>query len=114
MFKRGFLLLTVLGFSNTLFATSGKTFFYIKDHLGSIRATIDQNTGEVVESRAYYPFGKEMPGIGGIKESRETPEKFTGKELDKDTDQYYFDARYYDAELGRWISRDPLAVVATI
>jgi hypothetical protein len=30
-------------------------FYYLKDHLGSIRATIDK-TGEVVAAQDYYPF----------------------------------------------------------
>jgi hypothetical protein len=32
-------------------------FYYIKDHLGNIRITIDQN-GEVVSAQDYYPYGK--------------------------------------------------------
>ena len=37
--------------------------------------------------------------------------RFTGKELDNDLDLglYYFGARYYDAEVGRFIGVDPLA-----
>ena len=33
--------------------------------------------------------------------------KFTGKEQDM-TELYYFGARYYDPEVGRFISPDPL------
>ncbi|TCL53539.1 RHS repeat-associated protein, partial [Hydrogenispora ethanolica] len=34
---------------------------------------------------------------------------FTGKEYDPDTGLYYFNARWYDSELGRFISADPAA-----
>jgi RHS repeat-associated protein len=32
--------------------------------------------------------------------------KFTGKDLDEDTGLYYFNARWYDAELGRFVEED--------
>ncbi|NLW48878.1 MAG: RHS repeat-associated core domain-containing protein, partial [Firmicutes bacterium] len=32
---------------------------------------------------------------------------FTGKELDPDTGLYYYCARWYDSELGRFVSEDP-------
>ena len=36
---------------------------------------------------------------------------FTGRHLDNETDLYYFRARYYDTEQGRFISRDPAGYV---
>ena len=33
--------------------------------------------------------------------------KYTGKDLDEDTGLYYFNARWYDASTGRFISEDP-------
>jgi len=35
---------------------------------------------------------------------------FTGREFDKELWLYYYRARYYDAELGRFISQDPIGV----
>ncbi|MBD2044013.1 RHS repeat-associated core domain-containing protein [Microcoleus sp. FACHB-672] len=32
---------------------------------------------------------------------------YTGRELDSETRQYYYRARYYDAGVGRFISEDP-------
>ena len=36
-----------------------------------------------------------------------TKDKFTGKELDKDIGLNYFGARYFDQDIGLWISPDP-------
>jgi len=33
---------------------------------------------------------------------------FTGREFDEETGLYYYRARYYDPETGRFISRDPI------
>jgi RHS repeat-associated protein len=33
--------------------------------------------------------------------------KFTGKDLDEDTGLYYFNARWYDSEVGRFVEEDP-------
>jgi len=81
--------------------------YYIKDHLGSIRLTFDKN-GEVVSAQSYYPFGEIMDEYvsGG---SINNKYKFTEKERDIETGYDYFGARFYDSDLGRWLSIDPLA-----
>jgi uncharacterized protein RhaS with RHS repeats len=53
-------------------------FYYIKDHLGSIRVTINQ-TGEVVGAQDYYPFGEVLRGLEPPVGSNEKY-KFTEKE----------------------------------
>ena len=82
-------------------------YYFVKDHLGSTRVVVDE-FGDVVEAYDYYPFGKVLRSYIN---ADETDEKFTGKELDNDNDErlYYFGARYYDGDLGRWLSVDPLA-----
>jgi len=35
---------------------------------------------------------------------------FTSREYDRESNLYYYRARYYDAELGRFISRDPIGI----
>jgi RHS repeat-associated protein len=35
--------------------------------------------------------------------------KFTAKELDNETNNTYFGARYYDSDISIWLSVDPLA-----
>jgi len=79
--------------------------YHHEDHLSG--AGVDTNSsGEAVNVFDYYPFGsvrlEEQNGLF------ENDFKFTGKELDSETGLYYYGARYYDAELGRFVSEDPL------
>ena len=36
----------------------------VSDHLGSVRAVVDGDTGSVIEASDYYPFGKRIPSPG--------------------------------------------------
>ena len=86
------------------------TFYYLKDHLGSVRVTVDAE-GVMVGYDDYYPFGQQIPGRSGNSGNPDDVFKFTSKELDEPTDLYYFGARYYDPALGRWLSVDPMAEI---
>jgi RHS repeat-associated protein len=76
------------------------TFYCTGDHLGSVRLVTDED-GTPLTSVTYYPFG-EPHQYSGARE----PYLFTGKERDE-TGLYYFNARYYDPETGRFLTRDP-------
>jgi len=82
-------------------------YYYLKDHLGSIRVTVDAN-GNRVGWNDYYPYGMLMSGRTGTN-SEDHRYKFTGKERDDETGLDYFGARYYDSWQGRWLQVDPLA-----
>ncbi len=74
------------------------TNYYIQDYLGSNRKVID---GEVQEND-FYAFGEEKTTTGNSNNNY----KYTGKELDDETGLYYYGARYYKPELGRFIQAD--------
>ncbi|MBM4175394.1 MAG: RHS repeat-associated core domain-containing protein, partial [Ignavibacteria bacterium] len=82
------------------------SLYYIKDHLGSIRITVDK-LGNVRNAQDYYPYGEIMQNFeyGAINEKY----KFTEKERDTETGYDYFKARYYDSELEKWLQVDPLS-----
>ena len=82
--------------------STGMKYFYLKDHLGSIRAVINQNN-LLVEAQDYDPWGH----IARSWDSTSTDYKFTGKEHDKESSYDYFGARYYDARVGRWGGVEP-------
>jgi len=81
------------------------TTYFLTDHLGSIDVVMDDQ-GKVIERADYLPFGSDRLRITDINTS-ETDYKFTGKEKDNETGLMYYGARYYDSEIGRFISEDP-------
>ncbi len=82
---------------------SGKKYFYHNDHLGGTSVITDES-GQEVKRVDYWPYGlvKEQSGA--------KPERhlFTGKEFDAETGLYFYGARYYDPNLCRFISADPI------
>jgi len=92
-----------------------ENLYYIKDHLGSTRMTIDE-TGGQAEIIAYTAYGIQNELATGPQAP--TRERFTGKELDMDGEDVgngvaglqlvYFGARYYDPGIGMWTSTDPV------
>lgn len=84
------------------------TRYFLKDHLGSTRAIID-DTGNHLASYDYYPFGLEMPGRSASSASPVDNYKFTGHERDEETgvNLDYMLARGYDPAIGRFIQVDP-------
>jgi RHS repeat-associated protein len=77
-------------------------YYYHTDQIGSIKAMTNQS-GQMVWSADYKPFGEITIEQNTIEESH----RFTGKEYDADVGLYYFNARWYDPELGRFVAEDP-------
>jgi len=76
--------------------TNGVTEYYVQDHLGSNRKVTD---GSEFDS---YAFGETTNVVG------ENSYLYTGKEKDSETGLYYYGARYYAPELGRFVAADAL------
>jgi RHS repeat-associated protein len=82
-------------------------YYYLKDHLGSIKMMVDAS-GNVQSYNDYYPYGMTMPGRSGTM-GADTRFRFTGKERDMESGFDYFGARYYDSRIGRFLTNDPHA-----
>ncbi len=84
-------------------------FYYVKDWLGTPRAVVAAN-GTVVNALDVYPYGKKLPGRHIFTSNYEGYRyQFTGHEMDGETGYQYHGARYYNEELGRYMSVDPWA-----
>jgi RHS repeat-associated protein len=82
-------------------ATTGTSYF-LTDHLGSTAALSNVN-GNILEQLGYDSFGNN----GG---SALTRYGYTGRERDAATGMIYYRARFYDPQLGRFISEDPIGL----
>jgi RHS repeat-associated protein len=81
---------------------SAKVYYYTTDHLGSIRALTDC-TGTIVWNADYSSFGSKSIGDDP---TIDEDLGFNGKSYDQDTGLYYYNARWYDENLGRFITED--------
>ncbi|MBK6514292.1 MAG: hypothetical protein IPG04_09250 [Polyangiaceae bacterium] len=87
-----------------LMVTESATSRLVTDHLGSMRRVIDVATGVVVQELEYDSWGRVLldtnPGL--------QPFGFAGGLYDSDTGLVRFGSRDYDAETGRWTTKDPI------
>ena len=115
-----------------------KVQHYLRDHLGSVRAVIDGDTGTVIEASDYYPFGKRIQVTAPVSEpvggslyaaepvvapvapatsvaSTSSPNRwrFSGKEdqsfLGASIPLLDFGARMYNPAIARWTASDPMS-----
>ncbi|MCO6432680.1 DNRLRE domain-containing protein [Nitrosomonas nitrosa] len=99
------------------YSTKAKTVYFLKDHLGSVRATVLDSTGAPVRGYDEYdPWGYTLAGrslaTSLLTLQNAGKNKFTGKEWDDEYGLNWFDSifRDYDPQIGRWLSVDPLAM----
>jgi RHS repeat-associated protein len=92
------------GIDNPISMTrDGQTYYYHTDALGSITELTDAS-GNVAQFYRYDAFGTIVQQSGNV----QNPFTCTVREFDPETGLYYYRARYYDGETGRFLSRDPL------
>nr|MBA2669756.1 RHS domain-containing protein [Gemmatimonadota bacterium] len=84
-----------------------QTFFYHNDHLGTPRE-LTSGDGTVVWSASYDVFGVARMGRA---EDASNPFRFRGQYFDEETGLHYNRYRYYDPELNRYLTQDPLGLI---
>ena len=83
--------------------TVQSTGYYHSDALGSVRSLTDEDETEI-KTYAYDAWGKVVSETG----SSDNEYKFTSRRWEEEISLQYNRARFYDPELGRFITRDPL------
>jgi RHS repeat-associated protein len=87
--------------------TATSTYYIHTDHLGGTSAVSDES-GAVVQNLDYFPFGGER--LNEKAGSYDNEQKFAGYVRDEDSGLDYVGARYYNSNVGKWISQDPITV----
>lgn len=83
----------------------GQNFFYHTDGLGSVAQLTDE-VGNVVNSYAYDTYGRVVEATEGVL----NPFAFAAREFDPETGLYFYRTRYYEPNLGRFLSEDLVAL----
>jgi|GEM_PF-3588868 len=80
----------------------GRVDWFVTDHLGSTKLLVDQ-FGTLRFTGDDDPFGVNLRSSGD-----KDAHRFTGQVLDEEQGVYYYGARFYLPEIGRFLSGDPL------
>lgn len=84
--------------------------FFLTDALGTVRDVVDEN-GDVIRSMEFNEHGIPMPGSGAASGTF-SPKTYQGalsvNDDRNDSGLYLMGHRHYAADLGRFISRDPI------
>ncbi len=92
-------------------AGGNQVYYYHFDGLGSVVALSDMNN-QIVERMSYDVFGAPtITDANGLRVAQSTIGNsylFTGRRYDSDTGLYYYRARYYAHDIGRFLQTDPI------
>lgn len=101
-------LLLASGNLDEIFAqvSSSSTTSYLRDGVNS-GVALTSSGGSITGNIYYSPYGDSAESGTGA-----TPFQFTGRENDGATGLYYYRARYYSPQMGRFISEDPIGLLA--
>ena len=94
-----------LGNEPLALSRSGQLYYYHNDHLGTPQKLTD-GAGQVVWSASYRAFGKASVRAGYVTQNL----RFPGQYYDGESGLHYNYQRYYDPDIGRYITSDPIGL----
>ena len=91
---------------------NGTPYYFLKNLQGDIIAITD-NSGNVVARYSYDAWGvcTIAQDTSGCNIATTNPFRYRGYYFDSETELYYLQSRYYDAEVGRFINGDDVEIV---
>jgi RHS repeat-associated protein len=87
---------------------NNKDYYYLSDGQGSITAITNEG-GDVLQEYWYSVFGEVLAQSA---DSIENPFTYTARESDIETGLMYYRARFFNPQIGRFISEDPIGLNA--
>jgi RHS repeat-associated protein len=91
---------------------NGHSYFPVHDHRGSVRCLVDLDNGQPIENYTYSSYGVDTSfdhkGEALSISSLANPWRFYSKRTDGMSQLVNFGFRWYDPQLAKWISPDPL------
>ena len=85
------------------------SYYALYDGNGNVGQIVNGLNGAIGSHYEYDPYGNVVASYGEM--AADNPFRFSTKYCDDETGLYYYGYRYYAAELGRWLSRDPIGEV---
>ena len=92
--------------------------YFTHDANFNVSSIVDTG-GNVLERYAYSPYGEltvldsSFVNVSGNQSSVDNSYTYTGRRYDKETGFYYYRNRYYHAQLGRFVNRDPIGYIGS-
>ncbi|MBB4636556.1 RHS repeat-associated core domain-containing protein [Longimicrobium terrae] len=88
---------------------NGAAYYYSLEQPGHVAGLIS-TTGQLANEYLYDPYGNLTYATEGVAQ----PLKYGARELDAAIGLYYLRARWYDPDLGRFVSEDPIGLAGGI
>jgi RHS repeat-associated protein len=83
----------------------GNTYYYLTNHHGDVVA-ITNASGGVVATYSYDAWGNILSQSGSL--ASVNPYRYAGYRYDENSKLYYLMARYYNSDIGGFLSKDPV------